>query len=139
MATVPLAILRHAEQLYRDGLKVYNEVLGRAIVNRCYYASYNHVLNAVVGRMKLKLVKVKDGGSHERLIETCATYEYPETDPAKAANDKRIARIAQDLSAIRSLRVLADYGLDENLSQTIVIQSIKLANDICSAMDRCPK
>jgi uncharacterized protein (UPF0332 family) len=101
----------------------------RSIVSRSYYSAYHATLSFAEDTLKLRIGNIK-GSTHLKLSETLADFICEDKDREKA-----IRRIGARIHALHSLRIRADYFLDDSLSENDARGLIKNTSALMSIID----
>jgi uncharacterized protein (UPF0332 family) len=101
----------------------------RSCLSRAYYASY-HASTAILIYSKQLPPVEREAWSHS------ATPDLVRNLPASIWQRDTRNRIAQDLSRLYDLRILADYNFDNKIDSSVVDRALKSASYIVRTISR---
>lgn len=114
-----------------------DEYTYRAIVGRAYYSAYHHTLSELENNLFIKINQDIEGGVHLKLIKTCEEHNFPSGHPKSAARKKALTEVANALAKAKSLRVRADYKLQQTLTINDAKKGIAYAEQVFTELEKC--
>lgn len=101
----------------------------RTIVSRSYYSAYHATLSFAEQTLELPISNIK-GSTHLKLSESLAEFICENKD-----REKIIRRIGARINALHTLRIRADYYLDDTLSERDAVGLVKNTNELLSIIN----
>jgi uncharacterized protein (UPF0332 family) len=98
----------------------------RTIVSRSYYSAYHATLSFAEQTLELPISNIK-GSTHLKLSESLADFICENKD-----REKIIRRIGARINALHTLRIRADYYLDDTLSERDAVGLVKNTTELLS-------
>lgn len=104
--------------------KVAGEVHYRAVVSRSYYSAYHTALNYAEVELKIP-VSSMGGSTHQKLAGMLASFKCDDVD-----HQRSVRRLGARISSLHSLRIRADYYLDETIQASDATSMVKNVSEI---------
>lgn len=100
------------------------EIDFRNILSRAYYSAYHSTLELAEKSLSIPCSQL-GGSTHKKLSELLIAYKNDD-----AETQKTVRRLGARISVLHSLRVRADYFLDETVQQTDAESIVKNVTEV---------